>query len=144
MEERDWRTLALIPADDGVSTYDVASLIVAIGARQGATIGLFDFRDVRMNRVYGVIDEVAASMRDDERVVFAARSVKENLATVPLARSTDGAILCVTLGSTPLSLIEEAVDKIGRDRFFGSLVVHPLSRDMPGVEPSPWFRQLGP
>jgi hypothetical protein len=120
---RDWRTLAIVPAEDGMSTYDVAHLIVTLGAFHGESIGVFDFREVRMNRALEVLEEAELQLERGERIVFATRSIRENLATIPLARATDGAVLCVSLGSTSMRFAEETIEQIGKDRFLGSILV---------------------
>src|SRR6185312_7003214 len=128
---RDWQTLAVVPVEDGISTVDVANLIVALGASYGESIGVFDFRDVRMNRALDVIKAVEQQIERGERLVFATRSIRQNMATIPLARATDGAILCVSMGSTSMRLAGETIEQIGKDRFLGSLLVRAPDRDAP-------------
>jgi hypothetical protein len=129
MASRKWRTLAIVPAEEGMSTYEVASVIMGVGAHHGASIGLFDFRDVRLHRVLTVVADACEHVMPGERLIFATRSIKENLATIPLARAADGVVLCVSLGSTRISLVEETIEEIGRERFLGSvLVCDPPSR----------------
>jgi hypothetical protein len=108
----------------GLSTIEVASLITSVGAHYGTRVGLFDLRDVRPNRALGVLAAACEDVQSGERLVFATRSIKENLATIPISRASDGVILCVAIGSTPLRLVQETIDQIGKDRFFGSLVLH--------------------
>jgi hypothetical protein len=120
---RDWQTLAVVPVEDGVSTVDVANLIVALGASHGESIGVFDFRDVQMGRALEVIKAAERQLERGERLVFATRSIRANIATIPLARATDGAVLCVSIGSTRMSLAAETIEQIGREHFIGSILV---------------------
>jgi hypothetical protein len=128
---RDWRTLAVVPGEDGMSTLDVAQLITALGASHGESIGVFDFRDVRMSRALEVIREAEQQLERGERLIFATRSIRENVATIPLARATDGAVLCVSLGSTSMRFAEETIEQIGKDRFLGSLLVRAPNVEAP-------------
>jgi hypothetical protein len=123
MASRRWRTLAIVPAEEGMSTYEVASVIMGVGAHHGASIGVFDFRDVRLHRVLAVVEDACAHVMPGERLIFATRSIKENLATIPLARAADGVVLCATLGSTSIQLVEETLQEIGSERFLGSVLV---------------------
>jgi hypothetical protein len=128
---RAWRTLAVVPAEEGMSTYYVANLIMALGVSHGESIGVFDFRDIRVNRVLELIREAERQLERGDRVIFAAGSIRENLATIPLARATDGAVLCVSIGSTSMGLAAETIEQIGRDRFFGSILIRPPHEDAP-------------
>ena len=121
----DWRTLAVVPAEDDMPTYDVANLIMMLGASHGESIGVLDFRDVRTKRALDAIRAAESQLDPSERVVFAARSIRENLATIPLGRATDCAILCVSIGSTSMDFAAETIEQIGKDRFIGSILVRP-------------------
>jgi hypothetical protein len=122
-ERRAWQTLAVVPADGRVSSHQVASLITALGHHHGEEVGFADLGDIRLNGVAVFLEAARELVARGQRVVFATRSIGENLATVPLARAADGVILCVSLGSTSLRSIEEAVLQIGKDRFLGSVLV---------------------
>jgi hypothetical protein len=142
MERRDWRTLAIVPGEEGMSTYEVASLIMSLGVHHGESIGLFDFRDIQIPRVVPVLESACGRMGQGERILFATRSIRENLATIPLARATDGVVLCVSLGSTDLGFVEETIDQIGRDRFLGSIVVRAPRPAPPAPPVTSWRRRL--
>jgi hypothetical protein len=142
---RDWRTLTLVPGEDGMSTYDVANLIMALGVHHGESMGVFDFRDVRGPKVLDALAAAVGQMRSGDRMIFAARSISENLVTIPLAQATDRAVLCVSIGSTSIRSIEETIAQIGRERFLGSLVIHGLGDGVDGVPVAPpvsWYRLL--
>jgi hypothetical protein len=145
MRSRDWRTLAVVPSEEGMSTYDVANLIMALGVHHGESMAVFDFRDVRGPKVLDSLRAAFGQMRPGDRMIFAARSISENLATIPLARATDRAVLCVSLGSTSIRRVEETIAQIGRERFLGSLVIHALGDGVDGVPVAPpvsWYRRL--
>jgi hypothetical protein len=142
MGSRDWRTLAVVPGEEGMSTYDVANLIMVLGVHHGESIGLFDFRDIRMSRVLEVIDGASRQLNSGERLIFATRSIRENLATIPLARATDSSVLCVSIGSTSMGFVAETIAQIGKDRFIGSLVVHGPRDEAPAPPLTLWRRRL--
>ena len=143
MASHRWRTLAIVPAEEGLSTYEVASVIMGVGAHHGATIGVFDFRDVRLHRVLAVVADACEHVVPGERLIFATRSIKENLATIPLARAADGVLLCVSLGSTRISLVEETIQEIGKEHFLGSVLVRDPSAKAKAkarAPQPPWLR----
>jgi hypothetical protein len=123
----DWRTLTVVPAEDGMPTYDVANLIMMLGASHGESIGVLDFRDVRTNRALDAIRTAESQLDPGDRLVFAARSIRENLATIPLTRATDSAILCVSIGSTSMQFAAETIEQIGKEHFIGSILVRASS-----------------
>src|SRR5262245_31677542 len=84
MESHEWRTLAVVPGEERLSIYDAAMLLMALGAHHGEEIGLYDFRDVRLSRVLAFLKVAAGHVSDGERLIFATRSIRENLATIPL------------------------------------------------------------
>jgi hypothetical protein len=115
---------------------------MALGVHHGESIGVFDFRDVRGCKVVDALAAAFGQMRPGDRMVFAARSISENLATIPLARATDGAVLCVSIGSTSIRCVEETIAQIGKERFLGSLVIHGLGDGVPVAPPMSWYRLL--
>lgn len=127
-QARSWRTLAVVPGDRRVSlpSFDIATFLMGVGAHLGDTIGLADFRDVRLAHASAFLEVAAWHVDAGERLVFAMKSIDENVATVRFAQAADCAILCVSLGETTLSSVRETVEQIGRDRFLGSIIVRPV------------------
>ena len=121
---RDWQTLAIVPADEDLSSYEVASLIMALGLHHGEPIGVADLRDVGLSRVRESLEVVNMHVDRGERVILATSAITSNLATIALARSADAAVLCVALGSTSLALVKDTIDQIGKDHFLGSMILH--------------------
>jgi hypothetical protein len=138
MESRAWRTLAVVPAEEDLCTYEIAKLIMSLGVHHGESIGLFDFRNVMLNQAIAIARAACEQTSPDERLIFAARSIRENLATIPLARAVDGVILCASIGSTSIGLVEETIDQIGKDRFLGSILVRRPPEPPPSRPLAPW------
>src|SRR6202044_3669543 len=106
-QSRAWRTLAVVSADDTISTYEVARVITRLGLHHGEQVRLADLRDVRMSRVGAFLEVTQELVRRGQRVVFATRSTSKSLATIPLARAADGVVLCVSMGSTLIGAVKE-------------------------------------
>ncbi len=122
-QTRPWRTLAVVAADGEISSFEVASLIAGLGLQHGHPIQLADVRDVGLNRVDSILRLAGEVVVAGDRIVFAARSISENLATIPIARFADCVLLCASLGTSSLALLEETVAQVGRERFLGSVLL---------------------
>jgi hypothetical protein len=122
-QSRNWRTLALVPADDSISTFEVAHRIAKMSLGLGEFIHVADVRDLRPRHVDAFLDGTRWDAAQGDRIIFATRPASDNLATVRLARAADCAILCVSIGSTAIASVRETVEQIGRENFLGSLLV---------------------
>ena len=122
-QSRDWRTLALVPGDEQTSTLEVANLIVKLALDHGESIQVADLRELSLRHVDAFLEGLRWDVDQGVRIIFATRSASANLATVPLARAADCAILCVSLGTTRLETVRNSVEQIGREHFLGSLLV---------------------
>lgn len=124
-QSREWRVLALVPGDEHTSTFDVANLLVRLALDHGEAIQVADLRDVGLKHVDAILEGTRWDTSQGSRMIFATRSASANLATVPLARAADCAILCVSPGLTSLGTARDTVEQIGQEHFLGSLVVRP-------------------
>jgi hypothetical protein len=127
-QSRDWRTLTLVPADDRTSTLEVAVLMAKIALGHGESIHVADMRELRLKHVDAFLDGTRWERSQGDRIIFATRSAFANLATIRIARATDCAILCVSLGSTSLDSARGTIEQIGRKHFLGSLLVRASTR----------------
>jgi hypothetical protein len=128
----EWRTIALVPGDAQTSTFDVANLMARLALDHGESVRVADIRALRMKHVEAFLEGIRWEANQGTRVILAAPSATANLATVPVARAADGAILCVSLGSTLLSAARDTIEQIGRKHFLGSLIVE----TSPGTGPA--------
>jgi hypothetical protein len=122
-QSRAWQTLAVVPVDERVSTYEVANLITTLGLHHGESVSVADLRDVRLSRVGAFLEAAGELVKRGQRVVYATCSIRENLATIPLARAADAVILCVSIGASMIGSIEDAIEQIGKERFLGSMLI---------------------
>jgi hypothetical protein len=127
----EWRTLALVPGDGQTSTFDVANLIARLALDHGESIRVADIRALRMKHVDAFLEGIRWEASQGTRVILAAPSASTSLATVPVARAADCAILCVSLGSSLLSAVRDTIEQIGRKHFLGSLLVEASSATAP-------------
>ena len=139
-----WRTLALVPGDDQTPTHEIANLLARLALEQGEPIRLADMRLLRPKCVDVFLEGLRVEATLGTRIVIATRSPATSVATVPIARAADCAILCASSGSTSLAAIRDTVRQVGRKHFVGSLVVRPppppprtrrARREEPGCEP---------
>ncbi len=127
----DWRTLVLVPGDDQTSTLDVATLIARLALEHGASLRIADVRTLRPKHVDTFLDGVRWEVSRGTRIVLAASSPSNNLATVRIARAADCTILCASLGTSSLKSIQCTVEEIGQEHFLGSLLVLPPGKAAP-------------
>jgi len=122
----EWRSLALVPASDDVSVIQLAHAFSELGLWNcGESIGVADLRDVPFARLRGPLDTINWSLVRGKRVILALRSSVESVATVPLVRAADRAILCVALGATRIAQANDVIEQVGRECFIGTLLVRP-------------------
>jgi hypothetical protein len=127
----EWRSLALVPASDGVGVVQLASAFSALGFRdRGESIGVADLRDVPSPNLRGPVEIIRWHVRRGERVILALSPCSSSAATVPLVRAADCAILCVALGATRITEANETVEQVGGDAFIGTVLVRPDAADL--------------
>jgi hypothetical protein len=122
-QDRDWRTLALVPGDEQTSTFEVANLIARLAFEQGEMVQVADLRELRLKHVEAFFSAIRWDADRGDRTILAMKATSANVATVPLARAADCAILCVSLGLTSLDSARHAVEQIGREHFLGSVLL---------------------
>jgi hypothetical protein len=127
-QSRDWRTLALVPADDQTSAFEVANLIAGLALDHGESIRVADLRAIKPKHLDAFLEGSRWETSQGTRIVLATRSVATNPATVPIARAADCAILCVSLGTSSLTAIKDTIEQIGQKRFLGSILLRAPAR----------------
>ncbi len=130
----EWHTLALVPGDDQTSTAGVATLLARLSRDQGDPIQVADVRALRPKHIDAFLDWARWEASQGARILFVTGPVRTNLATVPITRAADCALLCVSLGVTSAVAARTTIEQIGRERFLGSLLVHATPR-LAGREP---------
>jgi hypothetical protein len=140
----NWRSLALVPASRDVGVIRLAYAFAHLGLWNcGESIGVADLRDLPFPNLRGPVEVINWHIRRGKRVILALRPCSNSVATVPMARSADCAILCVALGTTRIAEANETVAQVGRDHFVGTLVVRSSSSDSNGAATSATRRLRG-
>ena len=126
LQQKPWRSLAVIAADKGIATLDVANALASIAwSYTGNPTCVFDMRDVSLRLLEHQMREMASQLRGGERVFVALRSCDENPTALPLARAADAAVLCVELQRTDVKAAQKTLETVGRERFIGTIMVRP-------------------
>ncbi len=124
LQQRAWRSLALVSAGEGVSTLEAANVLAKIAwAYSGEPTCVFDMRDLTLRLLEHQLRDMATQLEGGERIFIPLRSTTENPTAVPLARAADAIVLCVTLGETTAKAAARTVEAIGRERFIGTILL---------------------
>ena len=124
LQQRSWRSLAILAGGPGVDTLETANSLARMGWWfTGQPTCVLDMRDMSLRLLEHQVREMAAQLRGGERAFVALRSIPENPTAVPLAKAADAVVLCVELGSTDIQRAREAIRVIGRSRFLGTILV---------------------
>ncbi|HEX8790754.1 MAG TPA: hypothetical protein VF765_07365 [Polyangiaceae bacterium] len=136
LQQRSWRSLAVLPATKGIDTLPAANKLAKIAWwYTGQPACVLDMRDLSLRLLEHQIRDMAAQLQGGERVLVALRGVSENPTAIPLAMAADAAVLCVELGKTDVKGAKRTLAAIGRERFLGAVLVSPGRED--ALEPVP-------
>jgi hypothetical protein len=123
-QRREWRSLAVMAASDGVDTFPVAEMLAQIAwCYRGQPSCVFDLRDLGLRLADYQLREVRAQMAAGVRVLIALRSASENPTAIPVARQADATVLCIALGKSDFKSARETITEVGRERVLGSILV---------------------
>jgi hypothetical protein len=129
LDRMPWQTLALVPGGPGAAMDFTLSLAVTLSrtgmSHVGAPILVADGTQVPLDQLNPFLADVRACCDGGERVLIALASVTESPTTAAMAKSADGAVLCVMLGQMRSSHTNQTVKAIGASKFFGSVIVRP-------------------
>jgi hypothetical protein len=133
-QRREWRSLAVIGANEGVETLKVGEMLAQIAwAYRGQPSCVFDLRDLGLRLADYQMREVQTQVEAGVRALLALRSTSENPTAIPLARLADAVVVCIDLAKTRFDSVEQTMTEIGRDRVIGAIVVRSNGRGKPGV-----------
>lgn len=119
-----WRSLAVLSADPSISSLDVVHGLAAVAWFQcGTSIVVADLRSAMLNVVSSVQEELRLRVQQGEQVLIALGTIDDNPATLPIVREADKVLLCVELGRTKSSQVRDAVQRVGKQRFLGTVLV---------------------
>jgi len=128
VENRPWRSLALIPAADGASVD--FSLIIAVTLSRtgmvhlGRPVQVADATQVPLAQLSRFLAEVQRFTNEGERLLVALPPVGSSPITASIAQSVDAAVLCVLFDKMSSSQAKKTIQSVGRERFLGSAIFH--------------------
>lgn len=121
---RAWRSLAVVPNDAGVCALEMATLLArGLWVHRHLCTHVFDLRRATHAMLERQLEQVERQTREGEIVFVALRSVFDNPTTERAARTLDAAVLCVGHRETGVVTAKETLDRIGRERFIGSVML---------------------
>lgn len=120
-----WTTLALVgwSAKSPEATMAVARGLARVASDSGGGLSLMDGRSLELRHMPQVQARLRASVSRQTAVVLPLPRV--NPASVSVAQACDAAVLVVFLGETSQVVARQTIEQIGRDRFFGTIIVRP-------------------
>ncbi len=121
IEPIDWRSLALIPTDEGSSLDAVHGLAEVAWQQRGHSVVVADIQTIALPVLSAIRDELRRRISNGDRVLIASRSLRERPVAATIAREADGVILCVTLGKATRRSVAEAIGEIGKNRIIGTI-----------------------
>jgi hypothetical protein len=122
---KPWTSLAVVPADSGIRTDDLAETLVAVGRQHGARrpVRVLSAVGARLGDVQQLIESVRQLTSRGDCVVIALDPFGENPAAIPIAGATSGVLLVVRIGTSRLSSARRVAEAIGPERLLGSVVL---------------------
>ena len=128
-----WRTLVLVPADEGASAVEVAAALADVGRRlrMGPVTflllsGPMDYAAAGkiVQAVRGRREDAGAEERQgDGRLIIAIPPVVSEPLGLAVTEVVDAIVLCVERGESRVRYAERTVKMVGRDRIIGSLML---------------------
>ncbi|MDQ2642792.1 MAG: hypothetical protein M3020_03190 [Myxococcota bacterium] len=126
MQDRTWRSLALVPAGAGGPpdmTVEIAMALARTGMRHiGAQVHVADATELKLDSVAEFAGQIRGTIRSGP-VILALAPSTENPVTVSLAQSADCAVLCVLLKRMRVGDAKRTTEEIGRQHFIGAITL---------------------
>jgi hypothetical protein len=132
LARQSWRSMVLVPADEGASAAATATSLAEVGRRlREAPVTFFIVADpldyssaAHLAASVASTDQaVGAGVAPAGRVIVAIQPVVVEPLGVAVAQAADAAVLCVELGRTRLAAARRTIDLVGRDRIAGCILI---------------------
>jgi hypothetical protein len=130
---RNWRSLAIVPTEPGISALAFANEFASIGkAMRGTTVSVVNGENLDLARAAPLfallLDQLptqsaTSSGTTETRTVVVLDAVVTNPLSVQLAQSADGVLLIVNVGASTTTSVETTVRLLGRERVLGAVMV---------------------
>jgi hypothetical protein len=131
LARRNWRSLALVPADENQSAAGVATALVDVGRRLRRTpvtflvmAGFMDYASAGqfLAAVVGKDDAAQGAAGSDSRVIVAVPPVLTEPLALAVTEAVDAVALYVNKGQTRRKAAQQTIELIGRDRIVGCVL----------------------
>jgi hypothetical protein len=128
LQNRKWRSLAIVPAGDG-GPADFPLRIAVTLARTGmihlgTPIQVADASSVPLAALAAFMEEVRRCVEGGDRILVALGPISNSPISVSIAQATDLVLLCVLLERMATSQAKKTVGEIGQSHFVGSAIFH--------------------
>jgi hypothetical protein len=133
LARRQWRSLVLVPADEGGSAAAIATSLADVGRRlQDAPVTFFLMASPLDYASAAKIMAAFASTRQGSGALTVASTGKVIVAVQPViaeplglavTEAADAVVLCIEMGRAHLSAARRSIELVGRDRIAGCLLV---------------------
>ncbi|MGA2449615.1 MAG: hypothetical protein ABTD50_13105 [Polyangiaceae bacterium] len=125
-QQRTWRSIAVVSSGPNVPTLEAAHMLARIAWwYAGEPTAVIDLRFLSLRLLNHQIADIRQQVALGDRVFVALMSQAENPTAVPIAQAVDAVVLGVVLGTTTVRAAQATIDAVGRERFLGSILVHP-------------------
>ncbi len=134
---RPWRSLVLVPADEGEFVAAIAASLAEVGRRlRGEPVTFFIIADPldygSAAKIIAAFDSTrhegsALATASTGQVIVAIQPVIAEPLGLAVTEAADAAVVCAEVGHTRLAAARRTIELIGRERIAGCLVVHATS-----------------
>jgi hypothetical protein len=132
LARRSWRTLVLVPADEGASSVGVAAALADVGRRlrNGPVTflmlsGPMDYAAAGkvVHAMGGKRDSAEKADSGQGRLIISIPPVMTEPLGLAVTEVADAIVLCIQRGESRLRFAERTVDLVGRERIVGALML---------------------
>lgn len=145
---RDWKSLVVVPAGQGLSALPIAQALGEVGgAIRLSPVQVVNAEGLDLDRIAQLVMDMSPEFRQPDSVwtsgsvaggrvsveprisahrvtIIAIDAVAENPLVLPVALAADAVLLCVVRGQTNLREARHTVELIGRDRMIGAVLLN--------------------
>lgn len=119
--ERDWRSLAVVPATDGAAVSSVARGVARAGSQYcGQPVRLLNAETAQFGESRRLLESLSEGGLHG--TVISTGSPAESETALLLVRNVDAVLLVVPLERTRVLELRRLGDEIGRDRIVGAVI----------------------
>jgi hypothetical protein len=127
LAEKSWSALLIVPAPGVAGALAIATGLLHISRRAGLepSASVIDATHTSLEQAAGLVNQLATRLAQGERALVAIDRLDDNPAALPLVARCDAALLCLTKGRSNLGSTRRTIERCGRQRFLGSVLLVP-------------------